>query len=133
MPLGATTTLKPRVRFRCRADDGLGSGIEKVEFAAGFDALLKNSRLDPDERIGDPINVPASAAVDGWFEAVLELSGEVPPQPLLVEARAVDRVGLISRTERASLVVHKPGGDRATFGQKGDKKAAAPKKSTENP
>ena len=132
-PLGVTTSLKPRVRFRCRADDGLGSGIDKVEFAAGFDALVKNSRLDPDERIGEALVVPASAASDGWFEATLELSGEVPPQPLLVEARALDRVGLASRTERASLVVHKPGGDRATFGQGKEKKGAAPKKLPENP
>jgi hypothetical protein len=132
-PLGTTAPLKPRVRFRCRADDGLGSGIDKVEFAAGFDALLKNSRLDPEERIGEPLSVPASAARDGWFEATLELPGEIPPQPLLVEARALDRVGFASRTERASLVVRKPGGDRATFGQGSEKKGVPSKKSIDNP
>lgn len=131
VPLAAAPPSKPRVRFRCRADDGLGSGIEHVEFVAGFDALLKNSRLDPDERIGEPLVVPAAAAQDGWYEAVLELPGEVPSEPLLVEARALDRVGFASRTERTSLVVRKPtGGDRATFGgQSSEKKGPASKKS----
>src|SRR6478736_4492263 len=84
----AGTPLQTDVVLRCRADDGEGSGIAKVEFVVGFDQN-KNGRLDDAERR------PAIAGIkqsDGTYAAEFVITGEAPSDQLLVEASATDNV-----------------------------------------
>jgi hypothetical protein len=103
-----------RFLVRCRADDGAGSGINKVDVVLGFD-MNSNTRLDENER-----RPPLAAArqLDGFFATEYSLTGEPPSELLLVEATATDNVQYSSSVAQFALRLPKQskGGQRTTFG-----------------
>jgi hypothetical protein len=125
--------IETTVRVRCRADDGAGSGINKVEMVLGFD-MNRNTRLDEAERRP---KITATRQSDGYYSTDITLKGEMPSDLLLAEAIATDNVQYASIPGEASLPLPKQaiGGERPTFGKgigaaaKALDKLAPPKKS----
>jgi hypothetical protein len=110
----AGTPIQTEIVLRCRADDGEGSGIAKVEFVVGFDQN-KNARLDDVERRPPIAGIKQS---DGSYAAQFVVTGEPPSDQLLVEATSTDNVQQRSELAQTSLALPRQnqGGQRTTFG-----------------
>lgn len=106
--------IQTEIGVRCRAEDGEGSGIAKVEFVAGFDQN-NNGQLDGMERRPPVAGVRQA---DGSHAAEFIIPGEPPLFPLLVEAAAIDNVQHRSELAQTSLTLPRQGsGQRTTFGK----------------
>jgi hypothetical protein len=104
-------------RLYCRAGDGAGSGVAKVEFVTGFD-LNNNERLDTEER-RDPM--AGRRGSQDVYDAELVLAADSPSDRVVIEAIATDNVGYISAPARALLMLPRRaegGAQRTTFGSK---------------
>jgi hypothetical protein len=117
-PVPAVPEGLPQIKIvlRCHADDGNGSGIERVEFVIGVDST-SNGRLDIDERRPP---VLGKGVANGMYEAECTLPPDLKSDQLLIEATATDQVGHTSAAATGSFALPRKveGGQRTTYGKK---------------